>query len=95
MLNPDFQNQGFGSHQWYHERENSWKIFQIYDVLEGIGGKVAECLTQNTKIKGLNPANGSRRDKIAENDHTYEVLVGLSGDLQLLIFGEDVVMVFI
>jgi hypothetical protein len=65
------------------------------EVLEGLSGTVVECSTQNTKIKGLNPANGSRRYKITENFHTYEVLVGLSGDLQLLIFGEDVVMVFI
>jgi hypothetical protein len=70
-------------------------MFHTYEVLVGLSGIVVECSTQNTKIKGMGPANGSRRDKIAENVHTYEVLVCLSGDLQLLIFGEDVVMIFI
>jgi hypothetical protein len=43
------------------------KMYIAYEVLEGLSGTVVECSTQNTKIKGLGPANGSRRDKITEN----------------------------
>jgi len=40
-------------------------MYIAYEVLEGLTGTVVECSTQNKKIKGLIPANGTMSQKTA------------------------------